>query len=57
MSLCAWLVTIAFLTIYWRYKAESLSVFVFPLVFVMTLVAALSKLRLKDIAHPCFASA
>ena len=42
MSLCAWLVTIAFLTIYWRYKAESLSVFVFPLVFVMTLVAALS---------------
>ena len=30
-----------FLAIYWRYKAESLSVFVFPLVFVMTLVAAL----------------
>jgi ABC-type uncharacterized transport system permease subunit len=42
MSLCAWLFTLAFLTIYWRYKAESLSVFVFPLVFVMTLVAALS---------------
>ncbi len=42
MSLCAWLVTIAFLVIYWRYKAESLSVFVFPLVFIMTLVAALS---------------
>ena len=42
MSLCAWLVTLAFLVIYWRYKAESLSVFVFPLVFVMTLVAALS---------------
>ena len=41
MSLGAWLVTIAFLGIYWRYKAESLSVFVFPLVFVMTLVAAL----------------
>jgi ABC-type uncharacterized transport system permease subunit len=41
MSLCAWLVTVAFLGIYWRYKAESLSVFVFPLVFVMTLVAAL----------------
>ena len=41
MSLCAWLVTIVFLAIYWRYKAESLSVFVFPLVFVMTLVAAL----------------
>jgi ABC-type uncharacterized transport system permease subunit len=29
-------------SIYWRYKAETLSVFVFPLVFVMTLVAALS---------------
>jgi ABC-type transport system involved in cytochrome c biogenesis permease subunit len=42
MSLCAWLVTLVFLAIYWRYKAESLSVFVFPLVFVMTLVAALS---------------
>jgi ABC-type uncharacterized transport system permease subunit len=41
MSLCAWVVTAAFLGIYWRYKAESLSVFVFPLVFVMTLVAAL----------------
>src|ERR1039457_2945138 len=26
MSLCAWLVTVLFLTIYWRYKAESLSV-------------------------------
>jgi ABC-type uncharacterized transport system permease subunit len=41
LSLCAWVVTVAFLGIYWRYKAESLSVFVFPLVFVMTLVAAL----------------
>lgn len=41
-SLCAWLISIAFLAIYWRYKAETLSVFVFPLVSVMTLVAALS---------------
>lgn len=41
LSLCAWAVTMTFLFIYWRYKAESLSVFVFPLVFVMTLVAAL----------------
>lgn len=41
MSLCAWVITAAFLVIYWRYKAESLSVFVFPLVFVMTLIAAL----------------
>jgi ABC-type uncharacterized transport system permease subunit len=42
LSLCSWLVTIAFLVVYWRYKAESLSVFVFPLVFVMTMVASLS---------------
>src|ERR1700735_4790088 len=41
MSLCAWVVATLFLAIYWRYKAESLSVFIFPLVFVMTLVAAL----------------
>jgi ABC-type uncharacterized transport system permease subunit len=41
MSLGAWLVTLAFLVIYWRYKAESLGVFVFPLVFLMTLIAAL----------------
>src|SRR5207248_6344813 len=27
MSLCAWVITVAFLAIYWRYKAESLSVF------------------------------
>jgi len=41
LSLGAWVIATAFLGIYWRYKAESLSVFVFPLVFVMTLVAAL----------------
>ena len=41
LSLCAWVVTAAFLAIYWRYKAESLSVFVFPLVFVLTMIAAL----------------
>jgi ABC-type uncharacterized transport system permease subunit len=42
LSLCSWLVTVVFLFVYWRYKAESLSVFVFPLVFVMTLAASLS---------------
>ncbi|MDP9053106.1 MAG: cytochrome c biogenesis protein CcsA [Acidobacteriota bacterium] len=42
MSLCAFLVTVLFLAVYWRYKAESLSVLVFPLVFVMTLVSALN---------------
>ena len=41
LSLGAWVVAMAFRGVYWKYKAESLSVFVFPLVFVMTLVAAL----------------
>ena len=41
MSFCALIVTVLFLFVYWRYRAESLSVFIFPLVFVMTLVAAL----------------
>ena len=41
MSFCAFIVTVLFLFVYWRYRAESLSVFIFPLVFVMTLVAAL----------------
>jgi ABC-type uncharacterized transport system permease subunit len=41
LSLCGWVITVLFLGIYWRYRAESLSVFAFPLVFVMTLVAAL----------------
>ena len=40
-SLCAFVITIAFFVVYWRYKTESLSVFVFPLVFVLTLIAAL----------------
>jgi hypothetical protein len=33
---------IAFLAVYWRYKTESLGVFIFPLVFVMTPVATLA---------------
>ncbi len=41
MSFCAFIVTLLFLFVYWRYRAESLGVFIFPLVFVMTLVAAL----------------
>lgn len=40
-SLCGFVVTVAFFLVYWRYKIESLSVFVFPLVFLMTLIAAL----------------
>jgi ABC-type transport system involved in cytochrome c biogenesis permease subunit len=43
MSLCAFLITVLFLFIYWRYRLESLSVFIFPLVFVMALVASLGR--------------
>jgi ABC-type uncharacterized transport system permease subunit len=43
MSLCAWIITVAFLIVCRRYRAESLSVFIFPLVFIMTMMAALSK--------------
>lgn len=42
LSLCGFLITVSFLFIYWRYRAETLSVFVFPLVFLMCLVASLS---------------
>ncbi len=41
LSMCAFLITALFLFVYWRYKTESLSVFIFPLVFVMTLVSTL----------------
>jgi ABC-type transport system involved in cytochrome c biogenesis permease subunit len=41
MSLCAILIAVLFLFVYWRYRLESLSVFIFPLVFVMALVASL----------------
>lgn len=41
MSICSLAVTLGFLGTYFRYKAESLAVFIFPLVFAMTLVAAL----------------
>ena len=42
LSLCAFLITVTFLFVYWRYRTESLSVFIFPLVFVIALVAGLS---------------
>jgi ABC-type transport system involved in cytochrome c biogenesis permease subunit len=42
LSFCALLITALFLFVYWRYKVESLSVFIFPLVFVMTLVATMA---------------
>ena len=40
-SLCALLVGIAFLFVYWKYRFDSLSVFVFPLIFIMTLVGSM----------------
>lgn len=43
MSLCAWILSALFIWVYAKYKTESLSVFIFPLVFVMTMVASLSK--------------
>lgn len=40
-SLAGFLITCAFLLAYWRYKYESLAVFVFPTVFLLTMVASL----------------
>jgi ABC-type uncharacterized transport system permease subunit len=41
LSMCAFLVALLYLFVHWRYRLESLSVFIFPLVFVMSLVATL----------------
>ncbi len=41
LSMCAFLVALIYLFVHWRYKLTSLSVFIFPLVFVMALVATL----------------
>lgn len=41
VSLCALLIGILFLAAFARYRAESLGIFLFPLVFAMTTVAAL----------------
>ncbi|MSV29531.1 MAG: hypothetical protein EXQ52_12435 [Bryobacterales bacterium] len=38
LSLCAMIIAGSYLFVYWRYKIESLSVFVFPVVFIMTLM-------------------
>jgi cytochrome c-type biogenesis protein CcsB len=40
-SLIGFLITVLFLVVYWKYKYESLAVFIFPIVFVFTLVASL----------------
>ena len=41
LSMCAFLIVLVYLFVHWRYKLDSLSVFIFPLVFVMALVATL----------------
>jgi ABC-type uncharacterized transport system permease subunit len=41
LSMCAFFIVVLFLFVHWKYKMESLSVFIFPLVFVMALVATL----------------
>jgi len=40
-SVCAFLIAVLFLFVYWRYNFASLSVCIFPLVSVMTLVGAM----------------
>jgi ABC-type uncharacterized transport system permease subunit len=41
-SLVGFLTTCAFLLVYWKYKYESLAVFVFPAVFILTLIGTLA---------------
>lgn len=41
-SFCALLIGISFLLVYWRYQFASLSVFIFPLVFLMTEIGAMA---------------
>lgn len=40
VSLCAFLISVFFLMVYWRYQFASLSIFLFPLVFLMALLGA-----------------
>ena len=43
LSLCAFLIAVLFLAVEWRYQFASTAVAHFPLVFVMTLVAAMER--------------
>src|SRR6266849_7613977 len=43
LSMCSLIIMVLFLAVHWRYKIESFSVFMFPLVFVMTLVATMGR--------------
>ena len=40
-SSCAFLIALVFLFVYWRYQIQTPGVFLFPLVFVLTLVGSL----------------
>jgi ABC-type transport system involved in cytochrome c biogenesis permease subunit len=48
VSALAFLIALVFLAIYWRYRLEALCVFVFPLVFMLTLAAAFSNEPTND---------
>ncbi len=41
LSLCAFLMGLSYLVVYWRYQFETLSICIFPLVFLMTQVGAM----------------
>jgi ABC-type uncharacterized transport system permease subunit len=41
MSLCGFLIAVGYLIVYWRYQFASLSICVFPLVFLMTQVGSM----------------
>src|SRR5580693_6540780 len=43
LSLCAFLIAVLFLAVEWRYQFASTAVAHFPLVFVMTLIAAMER--------------
>lgn len=40
MSVCAFFIALVFLFVWWRYQFATLGIFIFPLVFLMTLVGA-----------------
>src|SRR5579862_4614052 len=43
LSLCAFLIAVVFLLVEWKYRFSSTSVALFPLVFGMTLIAAMER--------------
>jgi ABC-type uncharacterized transport system permease subunit len=52
LSVCALLIAVVFLTVEWRYKFSGVSVVLFPLVFGMTLVAAMERASGPDVNEP-----